>query len=257
MTRKGRPSKLKLEVGVTVGNLTDLKQLKERHKNGAIMWRLQCSCGNIIEKPSVYISSGDTRSCGCLKRKQLGDRRRVHGHSSKVDVSLTYNSWRAMRDRCKPQGVYAKKGIKVCKRWNNIETGYKNFLADMGERPSSLHSIDRIDNSGNYTPGNCRWAISKQQNRNRVDNIYILYKGRHVSIWDLAEKLKIPSGLVASRIYTGYPKESWLKPKPYWNPKKYQNYYVIIKNQRINVHRAAVIYDCHPDDIIRKYKLVS
>lgn len=90
----------------------------------------------------------------------------VHGHC--IARSPTYLSWRAMRMRCKvPTATayerYGGRGITICKRWEN----FKNFLKDMGERPSKKYSLDRINNEGNYGPRNCRWASRAQQARNR------------------------------------------------------------------------------------------
>jgi hypothetical protein len=89
-----------------------------------------------------------------------------HGWSN----TPTYVSWHAMRSRCVDVGnasfkTYGGRGIAVCERWQSFE----NFLADMGERPSLDHSIDRIDSDGDYEPGNVRWATRTEQNANRRD----------------------------------------------------------------------------------------
>jgi len=93
-----------------------------------------------------------------------------HGHKSKNGrASPTYNSWRMMKTRCQNSNFpyykdYGGRGIKVCERWMNFE----NFLTDMGERPENT-TLDRINNDGNYEPGNCRWATRKEQRRNQRD----------------------------------------------------------------------------------------
>lgn len=92
----------------------------------------------------------------------------IHGHAIRGSKTRTYETWKAMAQRCRnPRhpafARYGGRGITVCERWMSFE----NFLADMGERPPGT-SIDRFPNrDGNYEPGNCRWATSTEQARNR------------------------------------------------------------------------------------------
>jgi hypothetical protein len=130
---------------------------------------IRCDCGGEKIVTRQNLRSGDTQSCGCLFEEH--NRRRkwsTHGESQ-TGRTAEYRAWTSMKSRCINERHskfqdYGGRGISVCQQWTN---SYERFLADMGRKPTPAHSIDRIDNDGNYEPGNCRWATAKQQVDNR------------------------------------------------------------------------------------------
>ena len=116
-----------------------------------------------------------------------------------------YFTWKQMRARCQSPGnakypAYGARGIRVCDRWQDFET----FAADMGVRPSPAHTLDRIDNDGNYGPENCRWATVKEQQRNRRDNHVLTALGHSRTISEWSELTGINQGTLWNRIHGGW-----------------------------------------------------
>lgn len=130
-----------------------------------------CDCGSRVTVFSKHIVSGLTTSCGCHHRALVARLKTSHGatRGPRRAWDAEYGIWSGMIARCENPNVakyesYGGRGVKVCARWRK---SYAAFLADMGRRPSKRHSIDRINNDGDYEPTNCRWATASQQMRNR------------------------------------------------------------------------------------------
>lgn len=117
-----------------------------------------------------------------------------------------YASWVGMRARCyspenKDYPYYGGRGIKVCDRWMDDNNGYLNFIRDLGNRPSSKHSIDRIDVNGDYCPENCRWATTTEQSNNRGDyNRKITYKGETKTLSQWSKSIGIRRVTLRARL---------------------------------------------------------
>lgn len=132
-------------------------------------WRCRCDCGKTILVARGHLRSGHTASCGCFKREKTRSLNAIHGEAAEGHRTPEYACWVGMIKRCENPRVqiwpyYGGRGITVCDRWRSSFTA---FLSDMGRKPSAHHSIDRINNDGNYGPGNCRWATRSQQRQNQ------------------------------------------------------------------------------------------
>ena len=126
---------------------------------------------------------------------------RKHGMCINDKRHPVYTCWEHMKRRCfnpknKDYKHYGGRGITICKRWLKLE----NFVKDMGEKPTPKHSLDRINNDGNYCKKNCRWATMMQQHNNRRGNLLLTYKGKTQSASDWAREVGLPSYLIRQRI---------------------------------------------------------
>lgn len=173
--------------GYRFGKLTVLKRVP--NKGNCTAWECICDCGNIKIVTQSSLHSKKTKSCGCYRINSIIERSFKHGEINTKE----YKAWKHAKDRCfnsntKNYYRYGGRGITVCERWKN---SFENFLSDMGYAPSINHSIDRIDNNGNYEQNNCRWATWKQQHGNRSNNRWIEFNGEKRILADWARKLNI------------------------------------------------------------------
>lgn len=168
--------------------------------------KAQCSCGTIGEWRRTVLVSGNTKSCGCRKFSGFKRTQPRHGHSRADNgrASPEYSCWRSMIKRCAPGSRffsrYGARGISVCARWRD---SFENFLADMGLRPSPKHSIDRINNDGNYEPGNCRWATAELQQRNKGNNVRLTFQGVTLTLTEWAQRHGVDRTGVKRRLLAG------------------------------------------------------
>lgn len=164
-----------------------------------------------------YLQMGDSKSCGCLHRERAGLLMLRHGDARRGRARATeYRVWAHMIGRCHTASDaayadYGGRGISVCEQWR---VSYEQFRADMGARPSKLHSIDRINNDGNYEPGNCRWATHTVQTNNSRRNHRLTHNGETRTIAEWARHLGVSAMLIAGRIYSGWTTERALSTPP-------------------------------------------
>lgn len=183
-------------MGKKFGKLEVLKDSGIRTKYGRVKWFCKCDCGNDVLVVSIYLLNGDTKSCGCLKYKI------THGCTRSGQKTPEYGVWHNMKMRCyNPETPnyerYGGRGISVCDSWQN---NFRMFLKDMGIRPTSKHTIERMDNDGPYSPENCKWATYKEQNRNKINNHLITYGRKTLSITEWAEYFNVNRDLIWGRI---------------------------------------------------------
>jgi hypothetical protein len=188
-------------------------------------YNCNCSCGGKITARKNSLIQGNPKSCGCIsKEKSLNGERRRYG----VDLIPEYGVWLGMKGRCynlndTKYKNYGARGIIVCNRWLN---SFHDFLEDMGNRPSSKHSIERDNVNGNYEPNNCRWATDIEQANNRTNNRVLEIDGISKNLCQWADEVGIKRETLAYRINSGMsPKEAIKKPV-----KEFKNY----KNNILN-----------------------
>lgn len=184
--------------GKRFGRLVVIEKTDRRSGTNAI-WKCKCDCGKETFVSSGNLRSENTTSCGCLNKELVI----IHGQYQ----SSEYYAWQHIKDRCynlknKRYKDYGGRGITVCDRWKD---SFENFLADMGPKPSNKHSIDRIDNDGNYEPKNCKWSTATEQarnQRNQRDAKLIDPEGQeYLIVGGLIQQFCKDAGLHSSNIY--------------------------------------------------------
>lgn len=176
-------------------------------KNQQVHWNCLCDCGKTTVICTRQLNCGQTTSCGCygMERRRAASLAATTTHGkSRTPI---YEVWFNMIRRCENESHksfkhYGARGIKVCDAWHSFEA----FYADMGDRPSDAHTIDRKDNNGNYEPSNCRWATQTEQARNRRSSRYLTIFGETKTIiaWAEDERCQVSYAAFSKRVYCGW-----------------------------------------------------
>lgn len=173
------------------------------YEGGYAVGRFTCDCGTVKVLRLYAVTSGNTRSCGCLKSQSSIATHTTHGLSQ----SPEYKSHSEMKKRClNPKNHaydrYGGRGITICDRWLGPD-GFVNFFDDMGTKPSPRHSLDRIRNGEGYSPDNCRWALPTEQGNNRRSTRLLTIGERTMSHKQWATEFGVTRYMVTSRVDKG------------------------------------------------------
>lgn len=185
-------------------------------KDGNAQWVCQCDCGTesvVAASELTRRTRVSTKSCGCFQREKARSRVTTHGRTKTPE----YRSWRGMISRCfretdRAYSDYGGRGITVCERWRN---SFEAFYEDMGDKPAGHRiSIERLNNDGNYEPGNCVWATPAKQACNKRTTIRLTLNGRTQCLAEWAAELDIAVMTIWNRLHRGWTVERALTTPP-------------------------------------------
>jgi hypothetical protein len=185
--------------GQTFGQLTVLR-FAGCNKHGNALWEVRCSCDRIVICASGHMITGHTMSCGCHKRSQITEGLRLdHGESRLGTLTPEYRAYRNAKARCEHPNNhaypnYGGRGIQF------KFTSIREFLAEVGRKPSAKHSLDRIDVNGHYEKGNVRWATDLQQARNQRSNRRLTFHNETKCLTEWAEVIGVDSKILSNRL---------------------------------------------------------
>ncbi len=183
--------------GQSFGYLTAIRSTGS-DKFGNAIWECLCCCGNLHSVTGTLLKRGHSKSCGCKKNEFLKESHTIHGFARTKE----YRIWAGIKTRCtNPNATgydrYGGRGILMCKEWMD---DFNPFYEHIGPMPTSKHTVERIDNSKGYEPGNVRWATRIEQNNNMRSNRQLTLNGRTQNIGQWAKEIGICQTTLAGRI---------------------------------------------------------
>lgn len=209
---------LDYRIGKKFGYLTIIGRA-EKDKYGRIPWLCKCDCGNTMVTHFRPLETGAVKSCGCYRNKRLARDVFIHGKSK----TKLYNCWCGIKARCEnpktySYHLYGGRGITFHEPWRMFKNFDSYIQETIGDPPTPQHSIDRIDNNGNYEPGNIRWATHKEQGNNQRTNYLVEFNGQTKTLSQWSEYLRISRCVLHQRLH----KLQWSIEEALTTPVRYQ-----------------------------------
>ena len=203
MSEAKTSTKRKVEPGDRFERWTVVREAV-RGKSGHRHQWVRCDCGVERSVPCRALRAGRSKGCGCERLEVVTARATKHGKHK----SPEYTAWRNIMNRClnpnHPQFKdWGGRGITVVDEWRGLG-GFERFFEHVGERPSDGHSIDRIDNDGDYRPGNVRWSTRSEQGRNKSNNRMLTHDGRTACVARWSEVTGIHQATITGRVNRGW-----------------------------------------------------
>ena len=239
---KGKGSGSAVELtGRCFGRLTVLGRIQRTRKG--FLWLCNCSCGKQASVPTNSLTSGNTQSCGCLRQERnIIALKKRHGETryKRIDTtqSKVYKAWHRIKQRCyNPKNIrwehYGGKGIQMCDGWRS---NFLAFFANLGDAPSPTHSIDRINNHGHYSCGqcnecrdkqwvmNCHWATPIEQANNKTNNRHLTFNGETATLAQWSRRVGLDAETLSVRLKKGWTMARSLTTPP--RNHKYRHLYI-------------------------------
>jgi hypothetical protein len=187
----------RIRAGDQIGRWTVLSDAPRRNRKRRVTCRCECGTTRIVWE--YKLQNRSSLSCGCYAVDRIKEAKTTHG----LSLSSEYRIWIGIRKRCVNSNdplfrYYGGRGIQLL--WPD----FASFYADMGPRPSTAYSIDRIDNDGHYCRENCRWATDAEQARNMRTNRLITHNGRTMTLTDWAHHAGLRRTTLARRLDRGW-----------------------------------------------------
>lgn len=209
--------------GQIFDRLTVIEKTDKRDSNGSVIWLCRCACTNEILVKSNSLTSGHTKSCGCINKERASEFCKTHFRTHNLRTHRLYNTWEHMKQRCynknnKDYKNYGARGIIVCNEWLDDFMIFYSWAISNGYRDDL--TLDRVNVNGNYEPNNCRWATQGEQNNNKQSHHKLTYNGETLTLAQWSERVNIPYNTLERRIN----KHKWSTEKTLTTPVRHKSW---------------------------------